>query len=290
MNTHIVLFIVVGVLGAIFFLPIPNNAFPINKNVAHVVESSEQKIPDIEARAGLARDLITGKTFFEKNSKEVLPLASLTKIISALVAVDHADLNQEIQISQKAVLTLEPSSLTVGEHVRVRDLIAMAMVESSNDAVAALVENFGDEEWFLSLMKEKAESLGVPDMQFSNPIGLDVSQIEAGAYGSADDLITIAGKTLGSPIWNLESVREVKSLEGFIHKLNPTNILDPEITPILGAKTGYTDLAGGNLLVITEYPIGNPIGIVVLGSSAGGRFSDVKNILNWIKTQKSLIK
>jgi len=62
--------------------------------------------------------------------------------------------------------------------------------------------------------------------------------------------------------------------------------LGPELTPLVGSKTGYTDLAGGNLLVIVEYPIGHPLGIVVLGSSAEGRFLDVKKILKWIKSQR----
>ncbi len=286
-NNLIKLAVVIAGLGIFLILPVAKNSTN-DKSLAEVKEAANNPSPVVEAKAALAENLKTGGILFEKKSKEVLPLASLTKIISALVVADQADLDEEVQISKKAISTPEPSSLRAGEHLRARDLLAMAMVESSNDAVAALAENFGDEEWFLNLMKNKAESLGASDMKFNNPIGLDVSGEVAGGYGSAEDLIKIASQTLDSPIWSLGSVRVVKSTEGFIHKLNPTNNLDSEITPLLGAKTGYTDLAGGNLLIITEYPIGNPIGIVVLGSTENGRFSDVKNILNWIKSKKAL--
>ena len=251
--------------------------------------------PQIEAKSALAEDLLTGEVLFSKNSDEILPLASLTKILSGLVVLDYVDLEDEIEITKFAISAPEPSSLKVGEGLKAKELLAMAMAESSNDAITALFEyasqknnlaRADSEPWFLDLMRKKTEALGAKSMNFNNITGYDISPTVSGGYGSAEDLLKIARTALASPIWQFGSIREVISKEGIKHVLKPTNELGPELSPLIGAKTGYTDLAGGNLLVIVEYPIGRPLGIVVLGSSVEGRFSDVKKILEWVKTKK----
>ena len=271
----------------LYFLPVSKVAL-IEKKI-----EPGQKSPEIEARAAAAQDLISGEVLFSKNSDEILPLASLTKILSGLVVLDYVDLENEIEITKFAISAPEPSSLKVGEHLKARDLLAMAMAESSNDAITALFEyasqkneivSDGAEAWFLDLMRKKAESLGARSMNFNNVTGYDVSQTISGGYGSAEDLLKIAKDTLTSPLWQFGNMSKVISREGIRHILKPTNKLGPELTPLLGSKTGYTDLAGGNLLVIVEYPIGQPLGIVVLGSSEKGRFEDVRKILKWIKS------
>ena len=248
--------------------------------------------PAIEASASLAMDLISGEYVFEKNSEYALPLASLTKIVSALTLLDMLKPNDQVVISKTAIATQGISTLRLGEHIRVEQLLTMAMVESSNDAIMALVEhatkingiNDTDAQaWFLQRMHQKAQSLGAPTMQFFNPTGLDLSPTENGAYGSAKELLAIARASYASPIWRWGSKTEIISRDGIIHRLIPTSTLDRIIPQITGAKTGFTDLAGGNLLVLVEYPIGRPLGIVVLGSSMEGRFSDVETIFSFIK-------
>lgn len=279
----------------IIFIFLPVSRFEIKKeNNFPAAKISE---PLIEAKAAMAQDLITGETLYSKNNQTVLPLASLTKIISGLIVLDNTSLGDEAEVSKFAVETEGPSSLRVGEHLKIKDLLAMAMVESSNDAITALFEYTylknkilpdRGEEWFLDLMRKKAEALGARSMNFNNITGLDVTPILSGGYGSAEDLLRVAKMATASDLWQLGSIREIVSKEGILHVFKPTNELGPELTPLVGSKTGYTDLAGGNLLVIVEYPIGHPIGIVVLGSSEHGRFSDVKTILDWIKAKKPL--
>lgn len=253
----------------------------------------QKKAPEINAKAALTEDLFSGEVLFSKNSGEILPLASLTKIISALVVLDQSTLEEEVVVSKEAVEAPGPSSLKVGEHFKAGDLLAMAMVESSNDAIAALVlhtiqKNNADYDWFLDLMRKKAEALGASGMNFYNISGLDLSESVSGAYGSAEDIMKITEASLASPLWGLGEIREIISREGIKHALKPTNDLAPELTPLVGSKTGYTDLAGGNLLVIVEYPIGRPLGIVVLSSTEEGRFEDVKRILKWMKSKNPL--
>ncbi len=289
-----------GALALLFiflYLPAPRTDLSEVKNPPAGGPEKNLPAPPIEAKSALAEDLLTGEILFSKNSGEILPLASITKIAALLAVLDYASLDEEIVISRTAVFTPEPSSLRIGEHFLVKDLVSMAMVESSNDAVTALYEyiaqknQIGDEqakEWFLDLMRKKAERFGAADMKFYNIWGLDESPTLGGAYGSADDLLKIAKVSLGSPLWQLGAVGEIVSKEGIKHNFKFTNELGPELTTLVGSKTGYTDLAGGNLLVIIEYPIGRPLGIVVLGSSEKGRFEDVKKILEWVKSKKPL--
>lgn len=276
----------------------------ISKNlIADVSAAVERPIePQVEAMSAYAYDLTAGRNIFEKEKGLIWPLASVTKIVSALVLLDNIGLKEEIEVSRNAILTPEPSSLKAGEHFLAQDILAMAMVESSNDAVTALVEAVAvkhsvlpeeSETWFIDLMNLKANSLGAFTMRFNNPTGLDILDVKtglplrAGAVGSAEDLMNIVKTSLDSELWQFGEITEVQSKEGFVHSLHPTNLLKSEITGLIGGKTGFTDLAGGNLLVIIQYPYpsGHLYGIVVLGSSEDGRFEDVKKILEWIKSQ-----
>ena len=235
----------------------------------------------------MALNLLTNKILFEKNIYEPLPLASLSKIISSLVVADHIDLNEYIEITKNAVQTPEPSTLLVGEHLRAEDLLAMAMGESSNDAMMALVEHFGNKEWpatssvewFLELINKKAFELGTEKMSFLNPTGLDIeNETFPSNFGSAWDLAQIVKNSIDSPIWQLGEKKEVISREGIAHKIHHTNLLRNEISGINGAKTGFTDSAGGNLILIVEKPLGAPKLIIILGSSLEGRFLDAKKL------------
>lgn len=236
--------------------------------------------PEIEGEAALAQDFLTGEIVYEKNAIYPLPLASLTKIISSLAILDSVSLDEDVGTQKD-------------EHFRVRDVLAMIMVESSNGAVETLFKHVvkkngikleESQKWFLELMSKKAESLGGVGMIFSTIDGADASENSAGAMGSAEAMLKIAEASLDSPLWQFGAIHKVISKEGLIYPLKPTNNLEGEIPGLLGAKTGLTDLAGGNLLVIFEHPLGHPIGIVVLGSSEKGRFDDVKKIYEWIKS------
>lgn len=278
--TRIIFLIIIAILAVLFFLPAEPISAP--KNVLPAIAPA----PQIEAKAALAQNLLAGEVLFSKNADEILPLASLTKIVTLLTIFDKLEWNEEVEISRAAVLIPEPSTLRVGERLLARDLAAMVMVESSNDAVFALFEHANlNQDLFLNFMREKAEAFGAVSMNFNNITGLDETSSISGGYGSAKDMMKIAKAALDSKIWQLGIVREIISREGVRHALKPTNDLAPELSPLLGSKTGYTDLAGGNLLVIVEYPIGHPLGIVVLGSSEKGRFEDVKKILEWVKTR-----
>ena len=257
----------------------------------HVKEVVRKDVPIIEAKTALVYDYGTRTALYEKDADIPMPMASLTKIITVSYVLDHANIDEKVLISKHALATSGNSLLVAGDILSVRDLAAMAMVESSNDAVMALVEHIAKkdsiapsqaEQWILPYLQRHAESLGASHVTLTSATGLDGPQSTAGAYGSARDLVTMAGKTIGSEMWGVENIDTVTSAKGRVYRLKPTNEIKDGIPVLLGSKTGLTEVAGGNLLVTLEYPIGNPVGIVVMGSSAEGRFRDVQALYAWL--------
>ena len=100
-----------------------------------------------------------------------------------------------------------------------------------------------------------------------------------GRMGPRATLCVLAKNSFSSPLWDLTHIEMITSQEGRAIILKPTNILQGSLVQLHGAKTGFTDIAGGNLLVLLEQPIGRPVGIVVLGSTHKGRFSDMAFLL-----------
>ncbi|MEK7560201.1 MAG: serine hydrolase [Patescibacteria group bacterium] len=232
---------------------------------------------DVIARSALVTDLLSGEVIFKKNPHELLPLASVSKIISSLVIAEHVLLQEYIEVTKSAVDTPEPSTLRVGEHFQAEDLLALAMGASSNDAITALVEHMGDTKWFLELMRQK----GGDGFIFLNPTGLDIeNESKPSNFGSAYALSRVIKNSLDSVIWQLGEKEEVVSKEKIAHKVRHTNSLENEISGIFGAKTGFTDSAGGNLVLIVERPVGKPKLIIILASTLEERFEDAKKLLN----------
>jgi D-alanyl-D-alanine carboxypeptidase len=290
------------ILASIFgiFLVLPISPFTEIVNEQPLIEQLELETkshipPIVIAKSALAVDLTTGEILFEKSSEKILPLASITKLISLLVVLDYIDPNEIVTISLNAILTPEPSGFFVGQQFFAKDLIALTLVSSSNDSITALLEHAAEKNsiipekqnaWFLHAMNNKTETLGAHGNVFYNATGLDISDSLAGSYSSASNLLKIINGSTLSPLWQYGTKREITSLDGKIYNLTPTNKLDFFLPNLIGAKTGFTDLAGGNLFILIEYPLTKPIAIIVLGSTEEDRFTDVKKIFTWIKEVK----
>ncbi len=247
--------------------------------------------PFVEARAALVYDIGAKQVLYDKESSTPLPLASLTKIITVSYILNHLNLDDQVTISKHALKTEGNSLLVAGDTFRVKELAAMIMVESSNDSVTALVDFIASqnnvdpndaETWILPRLQAHAEQLGTIESVLHSTTGLDGVDGFATAFGSARDIMTFASKTIGSNIWGVQHIDTVVSGKGKKYRLKATNEIKDSIPLLLGSKTGFTDTAGGNLLIITEFPVGNPVGIIVLGSSEEGRFQDVHALYQWL--------
>ena len=270
--------------------------------------NSSVSVPDpfqnlsIEAHAAYVFDLSTNKVLYAKDENEKLPLASLTKLMTTLVALDSVSPDSVITISKEDLEMEGDSGLLSGERWRMGDLLRAMLIISSNDAAHAIARYVGSTVGadsakvnpianFITIMNEKAQTLGLSSMEFFNESGLDVGDGEivngapfvptqSGGYGSAKDV-----EALINDLWQkYPNVLEVTSRKdakftsesGIIHSVPNTDEALGHFSGIIVSKTGYTTLAGGNLAIIFDTGIGHPVAAVVLGSSYAGRFSDMQ--------------
>ena len=240
----------------------------------------------LEGKAAIVYDLVTGETLYEKNSRSQLPLASLTKLLTVYAAAESIDSNATVTISDTALLSEGESGFSAGESFAFDDLARLALVSSSNDATAAIAETaaIARATTGKNMLASAASALGLAQTYALNGTGLDESTSVSGGYGSAKDIATLSGKLLEvAPEIARATIDQsisIRSREGILHTLPNTNPGIARIPNALLSKTGFTDLAGGNLAVVYDAGIGHPIAIVVLGSSRDGRFTDVNTLLN----------
>ncbi len=263
----------------------PSQILPVKRPLS---EGRVFPAPELEAKAAYVFDIKEKRGLYAKNENVQLPLASLAKLMTALVALRNAPENELVTISENAVKKEGDSGLFIGEKWPLKNLIGLTLVSSSNDGAAAIAEAFnyraGDETnaSFVEKMNYAARELGLKQTYFLNETGLDFDGTTSGAYGSAKDVSKLLINILSErpEIAEMTSYKEIvaSSIKDNHHATNTNRILD-EIPGLLLSKTGYTDLAGGNLAVIFEVSAGRPIVAVVLGSTEEGRFSDMKKII-----------
>ncbi len=248
---------------------------------------------DIEAESVLVWDIKKEEAIFEKNADEARPLASITKMMTAVVALEKVEPLFPIFIEHEFLMQHGNSGLFLHESWPLENLIKISMVTSANDASYAIAATVGahltggshreGEGFFVSEMNRKADSLGLEKTFFHNSTGLDLNERTSGAYSSARDIVELTLYTLLNHPAILystrHSVREDVSLSNLQHSFTNTNPTVSETDGIVASKTGYTDLAGGNLVVVVNVDFNYPVIIVVLGSSLNGRFEDIKQLI-----------
>jgi D-alanyl-D-alanine carboxypeptidase len=270
-----------------------NNKKENSIQVDQIAHSTAFDKLELTSKSAYVFDLTENKTIFKKNEFVQLPLASITKLMTALVAIESIPKNSKIQIKKEFLRTEGDSGLLVGESWLLKDLLDFSLVVSSNDGVRSIASvvgainlntedyNIGREE-FIKRMNDKAKSMGLKQTYFINESGLDEG-LSSGGYGSAIDVaklmeyilinhpeVTEATKYLDISINSLDKTHEAKN----------TNKDIASIPGLLASKTGFTDMAGGNLVVAFDASMGQPFVVVVLGSSVEGRFNDVSKLVN----------
>ncbi len=254
------------------------------------------QIPNIEvnAKSVLAVSFDGKRIYYDKNSRARLPMVSLTKLMTALVVLENYNLDN--------ILTVSPISLTREgergdlrsyEKITARSLLAMMLVESSNDAAMVLAQNlpekieknpansFSD---FVDLMNQKAWELELRDTHFDNPDGLD----SPAHYSTAADLSYLFRYLLGNSPWIAEIMRAqnmvVYSADGRIeHRLKNSDDLLGRIPEIEAGKTGFTDNAGGCLILFTSGFGDFDKGIITVVLGSEDRFGESEKLINWLR-------
>lgn len=202
--------------------------------------------PTIQAKSAVLLEARTGQVLYTKNAHLRLPPASLTKMMTALVTIEHAALNDTVTASKRAVETPASSMhLKEGEQVSVRDLLYALLLRSANDAAVALAEHVGGSvEQFARMMNEKAQALGAQNTHFTNPHGLH----EPDHYSTAYDLALIArtfmeNETLRTIVQQRYHIVQRSMNQEDLWMVNKAKFL--QTYPYAeGIKTGYTRPAG----------------------------------------------
>lgn len=207
--------------------------------------------PMIKAAALYMVELQSGRILLEKNATRRLPPASLTKIMTALVALESAPLQQVVKIDGRAIVHHSSYDFRPGEEFLLRDLITAMLVASANDACEAVAWHIGgDDKQFVARMNERASSLGLKNTHFANACGFDAPR----HYSTAADLAKLTEMALKEPIFSMmvrTLVRDITTVDGkrqvVLHSTNEL-LIDPDVN---GVKTGYTSKAGRCLIAST---------------------------------------
>lgn len=248
----------------------------------------------IKAEAAYVFDVRSQRALYKKNETDVLPLASITKLMTALLTHELTTEESAITVPSAAVAQSGNSGLRPGEVLSTSDLTQHALVSSSNDAAYALAATVGallgerdDVAQFVAGMNIRADELGLSTLEFKNMTGLDESTSTPGAVGSAKDVSFLLEYIIEHHPDIMTATQEVQSRtyndDGYYHELSNTNMILQEIPNLIGSKTGYTDLAGGNLTVAFDLANDRPIIITVLGSTRDARFSDVLTLVEAVE-------
>ena len=300
-----------GLLVLVFgvtYVSIPDNFFTKKQTDTEVytqlapLHETPEKIDaytdtQLTAHSAIVWDAKNKKVLFEKNADEALPLASVTKLMTALVAYELLDPQERVRVTNHALRAEGDSGLRDGEQFTLENIIDLTLISSSNDAATAVsavggavISETNPSMAFVRAMNIKAEELGLTKTHFENPTGLDISPSKAGAYGSARDIALLMEhitRTVPEAIalTNVASAR-IANNEGVYHLAENTNEYVQKIDGLIASKTGYTTLAGGNLAIAFNAGLDRPIVIVVLGSTYDDRFSDVLTLVT--ETQRHL--
>lgn len=224
--------------------------------ILQIPERAQEPPPELDAKAAISVFIDQAgskKILFEKNADRPLPIASLTKLMTASIFLKHYNVERE----------------------ETAELLLSLLIESDNEAANDLAEIIGEKS-FLELMNSKTKELGMENTHFTNPNGLDPKEPgESLNYSTAEDLVKLAKYiTLEqSLLWEISTIQEFENIKN-------TNELLGQIPGIIGGKTGETPLAGKCLILVIQAPKNKGFLVNVILNSEN-RFEEMKKLISW---------
>lgn len=234
--------------------------------------------PTISASALYMVDLESGRVLLQKDAFRRLPPASLTKIMTALVALESAPLDQTVTIDPRALVHRSSLGFRPGEQFALGDLLTAMLVNSANDACEAIALHLaGSQAAFVAKMNERARALKLENTHFSNPCGFDAPN----HYSTAAELATVTDQALRRSAFSMmvrTLTRDIATVDGTRRvSLHSTNDLlrDPDVT---GVKTGYTSRAG-RCLIVSMFKDGHRV--LLVGLNVRDRWEQAARLLRY---------
>jgi D-alanyl-D-alanine endopeptidase (penicillin-binding protein 7) len=241
-------------------------------------------VPDVRAAAAIIFNPETGQVLWEENAQDKRSIASITKVMTALVFLeDNPDLSQEITIQRSDVYAASTTYLRANERITLGNVLHLALIASDNAAARALARvSHGGTAAFVERMNEKALELGLDSTSFADPSGLNPENISSAydlsrliSFASADERIAPIMRTAE---YKVKTSRRTVS----IHNTNRL-LLGGEVD-VMGGKTGFISKAGYCLATLVRLPQSNQqVAVVVLGATSNqGRFWETRHLFNWL--------
>ena len=254
-------------------------------------DANGEVVPDVRAAAAIIFDPATGQVLYEENSQDKRSIASITKVMTALVYLeDNPDLNQEVSIERSDVFAASTTYLKAGDKITAGELLHLLLIPSDNGAARALARtSHGGTASFIERMNEKAIELGLQNTSFADPSGLNANNVSSAfdlshliTFAASDERIASVMRT---PTYTVTTNRRQIP----IHSTN--HILLAGDVEVMGAKTGFISKSGYCLASLLRLPQGNPIAVVVLGArSNNGRFWETRHLFSWLNSKTDLFK
>jgi len=282
-------------LSFLLFIPARNYYYQLNfpASASPIVRSLNQQLlspsdypvntigisaPDLTARSILVIDVDSKAILYQKNPDLKLLPASTTKVVTALVALDHYPLNKVLTINNLNNIG-QIMELESGEKITAENLLYGLLVQSANDAAFVLADNYpGGQTAFIKQMNQLVEDLGLYDTQFTNPSGLD----DFGHYTTVHDLAQISAYAVSNPVFSkmvaTKNITVFNTDNTISHELESINQLLGKVPGLIGLKTGWTELAGECLVTLTKR---NNHQIIAVVLASEDRFSESQQLINW---------
>jgi D-alanyl-D-alanine endopeptidase (penicillin-binding protein 7) len=263
----------------------------LNKNTINQTKVHQQAQPPvINAKHALVFDQLTNQVLYAKDATVAYPVASVSKVLTAITSLQHLDKNSSVRIVAADLDTEGNAGLIIGEVWQLDQLIKFMLLNSSNDAASAIARTTTNSVWqpFSDLMAQTADEIGMSsDARWDNATGLDtIDGRVASNYASSLDIVKLL-------IYFEENYSDLARSSGdasnsfttnlTTHQANSTNKLANSLPHIGSAKTGFTFVSGGNLAISASVGPARPIYIVVLGSTYEQRFNDVQKLYNYVE-------
>lgn len=269
---------------------IDNENIDIDEIQKEVIETSTN-VEDLklDSRIGLIYDRASGRVLYEKNGNKQTPMASTTKIMTAIVVLENAKLNEVVKIDSKAAGTGGSRlGLKKNDKITVNDLLYGLMLRSGNDAAVALANYVsGSIEGFADMMNKKAEEMGLKNSHFIVPHGLD----NEGHYTTAFELAKMADYAL-----KIDKFKEIVStktttiyINNYPKAINNTNQLLGSVSGVYGGKTGFTNGAGRCLVSACKRDDLDIITVVIGANTTKERTSDTIKLIQYADQKFGII-
>lgn len=267
--------IIISLVFSLFF----NTVVPENTQVVPAAIYTSSETPILSAKSHLLYDYKSNSILSSSNPNQKLPIASLTKIMTAHIILKEHQLDEIVTVPLEATqIGGSTMSLRAGERITVENLLKGLLINSANDSAITLsIHNAGTTDQFVEKMNTYAQNISLQNTSFANPMGYDSPE----NYSTANDLLSltlIAVKNQKlTEISSIDSIIVRSTDNRFTHNLKNTNKELNNFQQINGLKTGTTNIAGQCLISTTNEE--NPRISIIIGSN--NRFQDTKTMLDW---------